>query len=142
MNFDELIERRNTHSMKWDMMSTLYGVDPRNGLPMWVADMDFRPPESVTQALQTQVTHGVHGYFGDETEHRQAIVDWMSTRHRWTPDPSSILPCTGWWRVRRWRCRRLPSLGMRVILFTPVYRCFCAGDQGEWPRSAGSAADE
>ncbi|MEZ5478354.1 MAG: MalY/PatB family protein [Thiolinea sp.] len=124
MNFDELIERRNTHSMKWDMMSTLYGVDPRNGLPMWVADMDFRPPESVTQALQTQVTHGVHGYFGDETEHRQAIVDWMSTRHRWTPDPSSIFTVHGLVAGTALAVQAFTQPGDAVILFTPVYHAF------------------
>ena len=44
MNFDEKIERRGTHSDKWDMMEIKYGVSPKDGIPMWVADMDFRPP--------------------------------------------------------------------------------------------------
>jgi len=71
MNFDEIIERRNTHSMKWDMMEALYGVSADKGIPMWVADMDFRPPEAVNQALSAMIEHGVHGYFGDENEHKQ-----------------------------------------------------------------------
>ena len=45
MNFDEKIERRGTHSDKWDMMESKYGVSPKDGIPMWVADMDFRPPK-------------------------------------------------------------------------------------------------
>ncbi len=47
MNFDEIINRKNTHSAKWDMMEELYGVSKENGIPMWVADMDFRPPKIV-----------------------------------------------------------------------------------------------
>ena len=47
MNFDKPIDRRNTHSLKWDMMKPLYGVDPEHGTSMWVADMDFEPPAAV-----------------------------------------------------------------------------------------------
>ena len=49
MNFDEIIDRTGTHSSKWDMMEPLYGVSPKDGLSMWVADMDFRPPGCVQQ---------------------------------------------------------------------------------------------
>ena len=43
-DFDEIIDRRGTHCAKWDAMQKLYGVSPDDGLAMWVADMDFRPP--------------------------------------------------------------------------------------------------
>ena len=52
MNFDERIERRGTHSVKWDMMESLYGVPQDDGIAMWVADMDFRPPACVQQAYR------------------------------------------------------------------------------------------
>ena len=48
MNFDEIIDRRGTHSDKWDMMEAKYGVSPGDGIAMWVADMDFAAPEAVT----------------------------------------------------------------------------------------------
>ncbi len=51
LNFDEPIDRCGTHSMKWDEMQARYGVSPRDGIPMWVADMDFRPPQSVQDAV-------------------------------------------------------------------------------------------
>ena len=47
MSFDEQIDRVGSHCVKWDMMEKLYGVSPRTGLAMWVADMDFRPPQVV-----------------------------------------------------------------------------------------------
>ena len=63
MNFDEIINRQGTHSMKWDMMSSIYGIGPEDGLSMWVADMDFRPPQSVQTALQNMLDHGIYGYW-------------------------------------------------------------------------------
>jgi hypothetical protein len=51
IDFDKIIDRRNTHSSKWDNMQAGYGVSPDTGIPMWVADMDFRPPEQVDAAL-------------------------------------------------------------------------------------------
>ena len=52
MNFDERIERRGTHSVKWDMMESLYGVPQDDGIAMWVADMDFRPPLRSKRIIQ------------------------------------------------------------------------------------------
>ena len=51
-NFDEVIDRIGTHSAKWDMMEASYGVSPEGGIPMWVADMDFRPPACIQAALE------------------------------------------------------------------------------------------
>ena len=73
-DFDEIIDRRGTHCAKWDMMETLYGVPPDDGLAMWVADMDFRPPAAVTAALRPRSTHGVFGYFGDDRDYKAAIA--------------------------------------------------------------------
>ena len=50
MNFDEIIDRRGTDCSKWDKMEALYGVPPKDGIAMWVADMDFRPPECIQKA--------------------------------------------------------------------------------------------
>ena len=61
MDFDESIDRRNTHSEKWDSMETLYGVSANDGIPMWIADMDFRPPQVVHDALSNMLVLGVYG---------------------------------------------------------------------------------
>ncbi len=47
MHFDEIIDRRGTHCVKWDRMEKIYGVPADNGIAMWVADMDFRPPQVI-----------------------------------------------------------------------------------------------
>ena len=81
--FDEIIDRVGTHSAKWDMMETIYGVSPEDGLAMWVADMDFRPPEVVQAAVQAMADHGVYGYFGGASAYNAAIAWWMENRHGW-----------------------------------------------------------
>ena len=60
-DFDRVIERRGTHATKWDMMAKLSGINAADGIPMWVADMDFAAPPGVTQALAAVVERGVHG---------------------------------------------------------------------------------
>ena len=94
MDFDEIIDRTGTHCAKWDMMETTYGVSPKDGIAMWVADMDFRPPRSVQQALEAMMAHGLYGYFGDDRAYLEAICWWMRERHgRSTRNGSS--PPTG-----------------------------------------------
>ncbi|MCE8422095.1 aminotransferase, partial [Rhodovulum sulfidophilum] len=61
MNFDERIDRRGSHSVKWDMMETLYGVPAETGIAMWVADMEFRPPAAIQKALEGMTAHGLYG---------------------------------------------------------------------------------
>ena len=73
MSFDDAIDRRGTHCYKWDMMQASYGVSPDDGIAMWVADMEFRPPEVVQKAVENMTAHGVYGYFGDDSRYLAAI---------------------------------------------------------------------
>ncbi|MFU1476439.1 MalY/PatB family protein [Roseovarius sp. C7] len=124
MNFDELINRCNTHSSKWDSMEKIYGVSPDTGLAMWVADMDFRPPKVVQQALQDMLDHGVYGYYGEDQSYRDAICWWMQTRHGWTVDPKAILTTHGLVNGVAFCLDALTEPGDGVVLMTPVYHAF------------------
>ena len=124
MNFDEIIDRRGTHSVKWDMMQTLYGVSPEDGLAMWVADMDFRPPTAVQQALETAVSHGVYGYFGDDRAYREAIIWWMKTRHDWDIRPEWISTTHGLVNGISLCIQAFTGPGDGIVLTTPVYHAF------------------
>ena len=62
MTFDTPINRLGTHSVKWDSMETLYGVSAKDGIAMWVADMDFRTPPFLMDALNKRNEHEVLGY--------------------------------------------------------------------------------
>ena len=80
MRFDEQIDRYGSHCMKWDMMDKMFGVPADDGLAMWVADMDFRPPACVQTAVEGMAAHGVYGYFGDDSKYLAAIGWWMQAR--------------------------------------------------------------
>ena len=79
-DFDTPIDRRGTHALKWDMMQPLYGVPADDGIAMWVADMDFRPPAAVTRALRDLVDHGVYGYPGAKLA-RKALMKQVAVKH-------------------------------------------------------------
>ncbi len=123
-DFDEPIELRGTHSLKWDQMERLYGVPAADGLPMWVADMDFRAPPAVNDALMEAAQRGVHGYFGDEAAYRAAICGWMARRHGWEVDPEAIATVHGVVAGLATALRAWSAPGDRIILFTPVYHAF------------------
>ncbi len=123
-DFDEVIDRRGTFCSKWDKMQALYGVSPDDGLAMWVADMDFRPPPAVTAALQAEIDHGVHGYFGDDSACKAAITGWMRERHGWEVDPAAIATTHGIVAGFALCLQAFTAPGDAVILFTPVYHAF------------------
>jgi len=124
MNFDEVINRKNTHSVKWDMIEEMYGVSQKNGIPMWVADMDFRPPNCVSNAILKMHEHGIYGYFGDNTEYLNSIVWWMKNRHQWEIEKSWIFDVHGLVNGTSMTVQTYSNPGDRVILFTPVYYVF------------------
>jgi cystathionine beta-lyase len=124
MNFDEKIERRGTHSEKWDMMEHKYGVSPDDGIPMWVADMDFRPPECVQKAVQDLSENGIYGYYGDDTTYKESIKWWMKNRHNWELDTEWIFSTHGLVNGAAICIETFSKPGDNVILFTPVYHSF------------------
>jgi cystathionine beta-lyase len=124
MNFDEKIERRGTHSDKWDMMESKYGVSPKDGIPMWVADMDFRPPECIQKAVENLSGHGVYGYYGDDTSYRKAIQWWMKNRHGWDLNTDWIFSTHGLVNGAAMCIETFSNPGDHIVLFTPIYHSF------------------
>ncbi len=124
MDFDKIIDRRGTHSAKWDVMEKLYGVSPDDGLSMWVADMDFHPPECVQKSINDFADHGVYGYFGDDANYRAAICWWMQNRHDWAVDPAHIFTTHGLVNGTAICVDAFTNPGDGIVLFTPVYHVF------------------
>lgn len=124
MSFDDIIDRRNTHSVKWDVMEALYGVPAAEGLSMWVADMDFRAPDCIQAAVQKMRDHGVYGYYGDDAAYRAAIQWWMKERHGWSLDPKAIFTTHGLVNGTAMCVDTFTKPGDGVLLFTPVYHAF------------------
>jgi cysteine-S-conjugate beta-lyase len=133
-DFDQIIERRGFSSIKWEFRSE-NGVarhwddtDPSRGedqvLPMWVADMDFRCPEPVVEALADRARHGIFGYTGKPASYTQAVVDWMGQRHGWTVDPETILTVAGVVPTLNMAVRSFIRPGDKVLIQPPVYHPF------------------
>jgi len=124
MNFDTIIDRRNTHSSKWDRMEQVYGVPADTGLSMWVADMDFQAPPVVLDKLRSMVEHGFFGYATYQADYTAAIQWWMQERHGWAVDPSWIFTTTGLVNAVGMCLDTYTAPGDGIVLFTPVYHAF------------------
>jgi len=118
-NFDELIDRTNTNSIKYDARKMFFG----NGevLPLWVADMDFRTPDFIVDAIKKRAEHEVFGYtFRGET-YNQSIVNWLKRRHNWEIKPEWITFSPGVVAGLTIAIEALSKPGDGVIVQPPVY---------------------
>lgn len=82
--FNNIVNRRKSRSIKWDMMEEIYGIeDASDILPMWIADMDFAAPQVVIDAMQERLDHGVFGYSYICDACKDAVRNWLKERHAW-----------------------------------------------------------
>ncbi|MBM3527698.1 MAG: pyridoxal phosphate-dependent aminotransferase [Alphaproteobacteria bacterium] len=123
-DFDRVIERRGTHSSKWDKMAALSGIDAPDAIPMWVADMDFAAPPGVTQALTAEVARGVHGYYADTGSWAAAMAEWVGRRHGLKVDPAWVSPTPGIVSGLGLILQAVSEPGDEVVVFPPAYHAF------------------
>jgi cystathionine beta-lyase len=124
MSFDEIIDRRGSHCVKWDMMETLFGVSPDEGIAMWVADMDFPAPDCVQAALREMTEHGVYGYFGDDRAYKDAVRWWQAERRGWPVEDHWIFTTNGLVNGTALCVDAFTRPGEGVVMFTPIYHAF------------------
>lgn len=105
-NFDQIIDRSNTSSVKHDLKEMIFGTP--NILPLWVADMDFETPQFVRNAIMERALHPVYGYTFRDDAYYESIINWMQRRHRWHIEKDWILFSPG----------VVPGLNMAVMAFT------------------------
>jgi cysteine-S-conjugate beta-lyase len=117
-NFDEIIQRRDSNSYKWD-----WAID-EEVLPMWVADMDFRTAQPIIDALALRVQHGVFGYTKVPLAYFDAVTGWFARRHNFFFDKEWLLFTTGVVPALSAIIRALTNPGDKVIAQSPVYNCF------------------
>ena len=97
-DFDEIVERRDTGSLKWDKYAG------RDILPLWVADTDFRSPPAVLEALQERVAHGVFGYGESPQGLVDTVLETLSREFSWQVDPQWLVWLPGPWGWLRLTC--------------------------------------
>jgi cystathionine beta-lyase len=117
-DFDTVHERRGTDSLKWSRCKD------RDVIPLWVADMDFRSPEPVVEALHRRVEQGIFGYAAPPAELVQAVVTRMREKYRWEIEPSWLVWLPGVVPALNVVCRAYGDQGDEVVAFTPVYPPF------------------
>ena len=117
-NFDEIINRRDTHSVKWDHCPN------DEVIPMWVADMDFKAAPCIIEALQKRLSHEVMGYANVPEEFYHSIINWFDRRHNWHIDRDWIDYTTGVVPAVDAVLRAITTPGEKVVILTPVYNCF------------------
>ncbi|WP_291586071.1 MalY/PatB family protein [Bacteroides sp.] len=121
-NFDEIIDRRRTESVKWDAVSERWG---RNDLlPMWVADMDFRTPPFVMEALRKRLEHEVLGYTFACEEWYTSIINWLQSRHGWKVKREELTFMPGIVRGLAFAIQCFTEKGDKVMVMPPVYHPF------------------
>ena len=118
INFDEMIPRRDTNSVKWDSAADA------EVLPMWVADMDFRTAPAITEALRQRVEHGIFGYTRVPDAYYEAVVNWSARRHGWQMQQEWILYTISVVPALSATIKALTEPGDKVLMQTPVYNCF------------------
>ncbi|WP_274289836.1 MalY/PatB family protein [Prevotella corporis] len=117
-NFDEIVNRRGTNCVKWD-------VENEDGIiPMWVADMDFPAAPAIRKAVEARAKHGVYGYTIVPDSYYRAITSWFKRRHGWTIDKEWIIYTTGVIPAISAAIKALTMPGEQVLIQTPVYNCF------------------
>lgn len=123
-DFDRVIDRRGTHATKWDSMAKLSGISATDGIPMWVADMDFAAPPGVTEALTADVNRAVHGYYADTGSWAAAASEWLARRHRLKIDPAWVSQTPGVVSGLGLILQAVTEPGDEVVVFPPAYHAF------------------
>ena len=124
MNFDEIIDRRGTHSDKWDMMEAKYGVSPEDGIAMWVADMDFRAPPQVVKTAQKEAGFGNYGYAKAHTGLIDSVINHCKAQYNWNVDPKWLVWLPGMVCALNVCCRMQQNQARQALTHTPVYPPF------------------
>lgn len=113
-NFDEVIERRGTNCVKFDAVKERTGG--KDLLPLWVADMDFRTPDFIVNALKKRCEHEIFGYTYASDSYYKSIIDWVLYKHNW--------------RIQKEWISYIPGI-VKGIGF--VLQCFTQPGQSDYP---------
>jgi cystathionine beta-lyase len=117
-NFDEIISRKNTNSVKWDLAKDV------EVLPMWVADMDFKTAPEILETISEKVSHGIFGYSDIPDNFHQSIIDWWKDNHDFYIEKDWLLPVPGMIVSLSAIVRTFVKPDENIILQTPVYNHF------------------
>ena len=118
-NFDEIIDRKNTSCVKYDALDAYFGKDDLQ--PLWVADMDFKTPKVINDAIIKRAQHGIYGYAKATEKTFFLVQQWMKKRHNWQIQTNSISFVNGVVPAYSATIEAFSNEGDEIIVQTPVY---------------------
>ena len=122
LNFDEIIQRKGTDCLKYDFAEKR-GM-PRDVLPLWVADMDFKTSSYVEDAVIERTRHGIFGYSEAREAYFDALAGWMSRHHKWKVEPEWLIKTPGVVFALAMAVKAYTEVGDGVLIQQPVYYPF------------------
>ncbi|MCM1228172.1 MAG: pyridoxal phosphate-dependent aminotransferase [Clostridium sp.] len=122
LDFDKIINRRNTDCLKYDFAKRR-GM-PEDVLPLWVADMDFETSSYIQDALIERAKHGIFGYSEVQTEYFSIVHDWMKKHHNWEVQEKWLVKTPGVVFALAMAVKAYTQPGDSVLLQLPVYYPF------------------
>lgn len=121
-SFDEVIDRRSSDCLKYGVLQARWGRTDL--LPLWVADMDFRTPDFIMNALRQRLEHEVLGYTAEHPAWRSTIVQWLGNRFGWQVEPHELTFIPGIVRGIAFVLQAFTQPGDKVLVMDPVYHPF------------------
>ena len=118
-NFDEEINRKNTNCAKYDGLKKYFGYEDLN--PLWVADMDFKTPSFINDAIINAAKNSLYGYSIDSDEIYQSIINWQNTQHNWQINKEDIYMINGVVPAYSACIEAFSEENDEVIVQTPIY---------------------
>jgi len=123
--FDQVIDRKNTGSLKWDKY-----VD-KDVLPMWVADMDFAVAEPIQNALIDRLSHPIYGYTVQSNAFKQTIAEHLKREYNWTIDTDWLVFLPGVVTGLAVSCRAFCFDDDKIMVNPPIYHHFYDSHEGK-----------
>jgi cysteine-S-conjugate beta-lyase len=118
-NFDEEVNRKNTNCAKWDGLKKYFGYEDLN--PLWVADMDFKTPSFINEAIIDAAKNSFYGYSIDSDGLYESIINWQNNQHNWEINKENIYMINGVVPAYSACIEAFSEEGDEVIVQTPIY---------------------
>src|SRR5690625_1971190 len=122
MDFQQIYDRKQTNSLKWDHLKAVFQTD--KVIPLWVADMDFKAPEKVNQAIINRANHGIYGYTIITEEIKNSVAFWLNKRHNWKIDKRWLTFSPSVLTSLHIAIQSFTNINDKIIIQTPVYTPF------------------
>jgi len=123
-NFDTLIDRTKSNSIKWNR--EIIPEDCRDAIPLWVADMDFASPPEVQAAILERASHPIYGYTNRSEEYYRSLIEWMKRRKAWDIQKEWIVFSPGVVPALNIAVLAYTHPGDKIIIQPPVYYPFAS----------------